>query len=365
MPALTPLSGESLASVVPEGLDDTASSVEASPTRRGKKKYGFGKRFAYQQLRGWRPILSAHNAELFLLAAGTLLLALGIPILVAALGVKEYSVRYDNAGPMAGLSREQQQQAIWAAPDIGVVYDLAINVEERMEPPIYVVFELGDFHQNYRRYVRSYDGQQMHDGSPMPGMSACAPFRYQGATDDANDSLPENGAILPCGQIAHSFFNDSYALALNGQGLAIDDTNIAWSGDKDHLYGDVLPINYNIEPAYRGGNTSTVPLNQNEHWMVWQRPGGRTPVQKLYGKIDQPIPEGSSVQLTVSNKYNTYSFGGSKRVILSTNSWVGGRNMFFAGYLPCTGRALLFGCLVILRRIRSRIHLEAPSWYRG
>jgi hypothetical protein len=44
MPALTPLSGESLASVAPEGLDDTASSVEASPTRRGKKKYGFGKR---------------------------------------------------------------------------------------------------------------------------------------------------------------------------------------------------------------------------------------------------------------------------------------------------------------------------------
>lgn len=93
-------------------------------------------RFAYQQLRGWRPILSAHNAELFLLAAGTLLLALGIPILVASLGVKEYSVRYDDAGPMAGLSKEQQQQAIWTAPDTGIVYDLTIDVEERMEPPV-------------------------------------------------------------------------------------------------------------------------------------------------------------------------------------------------------------------------------------
>jgi len=93
-------------------------------------------RFAYQQLRGWRPILSAHNAELFLLAAGTLLLALGIPILVAALGVKEYSVRYDDAGPMAGLSKDQQQQAIWGAPSTGIVYNLTIDVEERMEPPV-------------------------------------------------------------------------------------------------------------------------------------------------------------------------------------------------------------------------------------
>jgi hypothetical protein len=93
-------------------------------------------RFAYQQLKGWRPILSAHNAELFLLAAGTLLLALGIPILVASMGVKEYSVRYDDAGPMAGLSKEQQQQAIWTAPDTGIVYDLTINVAERMEPPV-------------------------------------------------------------------------------------------------------------------------------------------------------------------------------------------------------------------------------------
>ena len=33
------------------------------------------------------------------------------------------------------------------------------------------------------------------------------------------------------------------------------------------------------------------------------------------------------MQLTVANRYNTYSFGGSKRVILTTNSWIGGRNL--------------------------------------
>lgn len=67
---------------------------------------------------------------------GALLIALGIPILIAALGVKEYSVRYDNAGQFAGLTREQQQQAIWSASDAGIVYNLSITVEERMEPPV-------------------------------------------------------------------------------------------------------------------------------------------------------------------------------------------------------------------------------------
>jgi hypothetical protein len=167
----------------------------------------------------------------------------------------------------------------------------------------------------------------MHDGTPTPGASACAPYLYQSATDEENASLPESGGILPCGQIAHSFFNDTYALSLDGQRLAIDDTNIAWSADRDHLYGDVMPINYNTDPALRGGNTTTVPLNQNEHWMVWLRPGGKNIVQKLYGQIDTAIPEGSSVTLTVSNKYNTYQYGGAKRVILTTNSWVGGRNL--------------------------------------
>jgi hypothetical protein len=67
---------------------------------------------------------------------GTLVLALGIPILIAALGVQEYSVRYDDAGPMAGLSQDAQQEAIWTAPDAGLVYNLSITVEEKMEPPV-------------------------------------------------------------------------------------------------------------------------------------------------------------------------------------------------------------------------------------
>lgn len=94
------------------------------------------RRFAYQKLKGWRPTFSAHNAELFFLAVGTLMLALGIPILVASLNVREYSVRYDDAGPFATLNSTQQQGALWAASDAGIVYSVNLKVDANMEPPV-------------------------------------------------------------------------------------------------------------------------------------------------------------------------------------------------------------------------------------
>ncbi len=58
----------------------------------------------------------------------------------------------------------------------------------------------------------------MHDGAnSSDGSAACEPFRY--AVNDAPDpSLPNNGVIMPCGQIAHSNFNDSFSVAVAEQG---------------------------------------------------------------------------------------------------------------------------------------------------
>ena len=139
-------------------------------------------------------------------------------------------------------------------------------------PQIYVAFELGSFFQNFRRYVRSYDPTRMHDAPPTASpISACQPFSYL----DGNESLP----ISPCGQIAANFFNDTFRLlAPGGAELDLDDSAIAWPSDADHLYGPVAAENYNpaSSPALRGGNTSDLVLNANQHWMVraW-RGGGR------------------------------------------------------------------------------------------
>ena len=74
---------------------------------------------------------------------------------------------------------------------------------------------------------------------------------------------------------------------------AAQETDIAWHYDRDELYGDVVPVNYNTLPALRGGNTTTLPLDRSQHWMVWMRPTAASNVRKLYGVIQTKISAGA------------------------------------------------------------------------
>jgi hypothetical protein len=85
------------------------------------------------------------------------------------------------------------------------------TVTERMEPPIYIYYQLDNFYQNHRRYANSRNDYQLQglgrsysnvetDCSPMVG--------YPGAS--SNSSLLYN----PCGLIAWSMFNGNTLLLL-------------------------------------------------------------------------------------------------------------------------------------------------------
>ena len=71
------------------------------------------------------------------------------------------------------------------------------------------------------------------------------------------------------------------------------ESGIAWGYDKTHLYGSYLPTNFNSVPEYRGGNTSTVPVNTNEHLMVWMKPAAKPSFRKLWAIIHEPIAAGA------------------------------------------------------------------------
>ena len=167
----------------------------------------------------------------------------------------------------------------------------------------------------------------------------CAPRRFDSATGDP---------VVPCGLVAASNFNDTFAAALVPAGggaatpLAIDESNIAWSHDASKLYGPVAPSHVNDDPATRTGGAATGPLNQDQHLMVWLRPAARPTLRKLWGSIDTPLPAGSTVRVTVLNRYNTYGFGGLKAVVLSTDSWAGGKNTFLgAAFLAAASASAL------------------------
>ena len=105
----------------------------------------------------------------------------------------------------------------------------------RLQIQIYVYYELTNFFQNHKRYVRSRDDNQMGGGGAPPpdgtiddvggGLGVkgpaerCEPRRY---APGSNTSLPAGSrpVISPCGLVAWSNFNDSFSASLVVPGAA-------------------------------------------------------------------------------------------------------------------------------------------------
>ena len=75
---------------------------------------------------------------------------------------------------------------------------------------------------------------------------------------------------------------------------ALQDSNIAWSSDRNSLYGHYNSTNFNEFPQYRGGGGISGYVNDDQHFLVWMRPGAARTVRKLYAQINSDIPAGCS-----------------------------------------------------------------------
>lgn len=103
----------------------------------------------------------------------------------------------------------------------GTTCTLSFTATEDMNAPVYVYYQLSNFYQNHRRYVKSYYKSQL-----LGCKSGCTTAELTKACDP----LSKNGslALNPCGLIANSLFNDQITIQSS---QAIDYDQIAWSSD--------------------------------------------------------------------------------------------------------------------------------------
>lgn len=125
-------------------------------------------KFKQQMLPAWRPVPSFGSTMIIFGVFGLLFLFLGITLYVMSEQVQGVMVRYDDAcltqTPIeildpdnSGCSSADCSQAEIQAKKC----ELEFTVDAKIEAPVYVYYQLDNFYQNHRRYVKSRSNAQL------------------------------------------------------------------------------------------------------------------------------------------------------------------------------------------------------------
>ncbi|KAF3483582.1 LEM3/CDC50 family protein [Arthroderma uncinatum] len=244
------------------------------------------------------------------------------------------------------------------------VCSLIFDIPNDIGAPVYMYYRLTNFYQNHRRYVKSLDLDQMK-GVAVPNgtisTSTCDPLRIDENTKKA---------YYPCGLIANSLFNDTFSEPKRvGGGSNVNETypmtnrGISWSSDRD-LY---KPTKYNFDQVspppnwkkrYPDGYTEKNPPPNLQTWeelQVWMRTAGLPTFSKLALRNDTGRMLAGSYQVDINDNFNVTIFGGTKSMVITTRSVMGGKNPFLG-----IAYVVIGGLCILLGTIFTFVHLVKP-----
>jgi len=249
---------------------------------------------------------------------------------------------------------------------------VTLTVTDDMPGTVYFYYSLTNFYQNHRRYVKSRADDQLAGTSPAD-VSACDPLQT-----DSN-----NVGLYPCGLIANSMFNDTFSFSKTAAGSSTPvplvngpdwtDKGIAWQSDLTSKFSDVgqpagmpggvtgyagltrnLTAGFVIGAIGEGYNETFIDGINNEHFVVWMRTAGLPTFKKLWAKFPGGFKKNDQLTVFITNNYKTTDFSGQKSVVLSTTSWIGGKNDFLGiAYLAVGCLCMLLGFIFLIKHCVS------------
>ncbi|OLN85939.1 Meiotically up-regulated gene 89 protein [Colletotrichum chlorophyti] len=332
--------------------------------------------FRQQRLKAWQPILTPKTVLPLFFTIGIIFAPIGGLLLFASAKVQEIRIDYTHCATEATdtlstmdpkyistafKSNEQTKNAEWAVTNITVrdgpiryqakQCRIQFRIPDKMGPPVLFYYHLTNFYQNHRRYVASFYDKQLKgnaESASNVNSSACEPLEW-----DSEARKP----YYPCGLIANSMFNDTFTSPRWMQEDILykmeNNTNIAWASDAD-LYGktnykpgDVMPPpNWRVRyPNY----TDDHPPPNIAEWQafqVWMRTAGLPTFSKLYQRNDNDEMKPGTYEVNITDNFPTTEYKGTKSIILTTRTIMGGKNPFLGiAYIVVGGMCILLGVI--------------------
>lgn len=237
---------------------------------------------------------------------------------------------------------------------------IEFSVPNSIKAPIYMYYKLTNFYQNHREYVESYDLDQLKGKAVNANdlNHKCSPIKIDG----------NNKAYYPCGLIANSYFNDTFSspVLLNPQGASesekvynMSTLGISWLSDKKRWKKTSYDVSSIVPPPnwakrYPNGYTKdNLPdISKDESLQNWMRTAGLPDFMKLVSKNEDDLLEDGNYRVDIHLNYPTSIYGGTKSLVLTTNSIIGGRNVSLGVvYLVVAGICVLFGIIFLMKQI--------------
>ncbi|KAI9006953.1 ligand-effect modulator 3 family [Hyaloraphidium curvatum] len=358
--------------------------------------------FKQQRLKAWQPILTPKTVIPTFFIIGTIFVPIGIGLYIASDRVQQVVFDYTYCNSSSPTFSSPVTQMLYF-PDTQICR-IQWRQDQTIPSSVLLYYRLTNFYQNHRRYVKSYDPNQLQ-GAKIESASGtnvnCAPLQGPGG----------NPQYYPCGLIANSMFSDSIGSprlvsttdanyqAFVGQQFTFSQNGIAWPSDASKYQtsqwftdwspsipatsvGGATWIQQNLLPppawitgfAWAGWangydvtrgpvqfgssvdnvtNSGGYPdLDTWERLQVWMRVAGLPTFRKLWGRNDaQTMPSGTW-EIDIGFHFNVAQFGGTKAIVISNVSVIGGKNPFLGiAYMVVGALCWVLGISFLIRHM--------------
>ncbi|KAJ3275238.1 hypothetical protein HDV01_000965 [Terramyces sp. JEL0728] len=352
--------------------------------------------FKQQRLKSWQPLLTPKSVIPAFFIIGLIFIPIGAVLYIASDNVHQTVFDYTNCNKAnASFTTPTENNGIhkWKFNSSTNECTIQFQVTKTINAPVYLYYRLTNFYQNNRKYVKSFDLNQLKGNAVPAGSinSLCYPVDTLSKPEDVvvngvTVKSMSNAVYYPCGLIANSLFSDDIynnITCIDSEGICsstepsntvlynISSKGIAWPSDADkygksnyltdttnfpNLTQQVIPPPFWREafPQWKNGYTAdNFPnLNTWEHFQVWMRTAGLPTFRKLYGVNSQNQLNYGLWQMVIVQNFDCNKFGGTKSIVLSSTSILGGKNYFLgSAYVVVGTLCVALGIAFLIRNL--------------